>query len=426
MLQKILKRITNNFGLKVLAAVIAIVIWLVIVNTEDPEKTVKIATTVDIINPEYLEEQGKTYEVLNDSDQIVFSVTGQRSIVERLKPADFTVTADLSDIENESQIPIKISANKDASYIDITNRAKYVEVFVEDIVTAKIPIEVEAAGKVAEGFQVSELQANIKEVTVKGPESVVNSIARAVARVKVESLQADTATSVGLSYYDAEGNAVDISRLTFNHTSVSVSIGIVEQKTVPIEYIYSGTPATGYRVVSATSPVTTLNIMGKPELIAQVESIVVSGAELNIAGASETQVKEIDLVNYLPDGIALAGDQDTVVEVTILLEAETVKVLEMPVSNVTFTNIPEGYLVEAKQDTVEVSIKGYPTDLEGLTAADLKGSVDASRVKEGEQTLTVALEGGYLTEGSVQIVVQVTKQTENAPEGEPEDGTQAQ
>lgn len=426
MLQKILKRITNNFGLKVLAAVIAIVMWLVIVNTEDPEKTVKIAATVDIINSEYLEEQGQTYEILNNSDQIVFNVTGQRSIVESLKASDFTVTADLSDIENNSQIPIHVSANRDATYIEINNRAKYVEVFVEDIVTAKIPVEVEATGTVAEGFQLSDIQANIKEVTVKGPESIVNSIARAVALVKVESLQADTASNVSLIYYDAEDNTVDTSRLTMNHTTVSVSVGIVEQKTVPIEYVYNGTPDAGYRVVSATGSLTSLEIMGKPEQIAQIKSILVSGPEMNVSGADQTVTKSIDILDYLPEGIALVGEQDSVVEVTILLEAETIKSLEMPASNVTFTNVPEGYQIEAKQNTVTVSVKGYPTDLNELVAANLKGTADASRVREGEQALTVTIEGGYRIEGTVQITVQATKQTENPPVEDSADGSQTQ
>lgn len=426
MLQKILKRITNNFGLKVLAAVIAIVMWLVIVNTEDPEKTVKIAATVDIINSEYLEEQGQTYEILNNSDQIVFNVTGQRSIVESLKASDFTVTADLSDIENNSQIPIHVSANRDATYIEINNRAKYVEVFVEDIVTAKIPVEVEATGTVAEGFQLSDIQANIKEVTVKGPESIVNSIARAVALVKVESLQADTASNVSLIYYDAEDNTVDTSRLTMNHTTVSVSVGIVEQKTVPIEYVYNGTPDAGYRVVSATGSLTSLEIMGKPEQIAQIKSILVSGPEMNVSGADQTVTKSIDILDYLPEGIALVGEQDSVVEVTILLEAETIKSLEMPASNVTFTNVPEGYQIEAKQNTVTVSVKGYPTDLNELVAANLKGTADASRVREGEQALTVTIEGGYQIEGTVQITVQATKQTENSPVEDSADGSQTQ
>ena len=38
MLRKLTKRITNNFGLKILAAVFAIILWMVVVNIEDPER----------------------------------------------------------------------------------------------------------------------------------------------------------------------------------------------------------------------------------------------------------------------------------------------------------------------------------------------------------------------------------------------------
>ena len=36
MLRKIVKTITNNFGLKVLAVLFAVVLWLVVVNIDDP------------------------------------------------------------------------------------------------------------------------------------------------------------------------------------------------------------------------------------------------------------------------------------------------------------------------------------------------------------------------------------------------------
>ena len=68
MLQKIAKIITNNFGLKILAVVISVVFWLVIVNVEDPEKTLTFTVQVNIENADYLTNQGKTYEILNGSD----------------------------------------------------------------------------------------------------------------------------------------------------------------------------------------------------------------------------------------------------------------------------------------------------------------------------------------------------------------------
>ena len=39
MLKKILKRVTNNFGLKILAVVFAAALWLAVVNIDDPTTT---------------------------------------------------------------------------------------------------------------------------------------------------------------------------------------------------------------------------------------------------------------------------------------------------------------------------------------------------------------------------------------------------
>ena len=37
MLRKIVKTVASNFGLKVLAAVFAVILWLVVVNIDDPK-----------------------------------------------------------------------------------------------------------------------------------------------------------------------------------------------------------------------------------------------------------------------------------------------------------------------------------------------------------------------------------------------------
>ena len=50
MLRKLTKRITNNFGLKILAAVFAIILWMVVVNIEDPEKTKGFTIPSKIMN----------------------------------------------------------------------------------------------------------------------------------------------------------------------------------------------------------------------------------------------------------------------------------------------------------------------------------------------------------------------------------------
>ena len=111
MLRKLTKRITNNFGLKILAAVFAIILWMVVVNIEDPEKTKGFTIPVTIENNEYLSDMGKTYEILNNTDKISFTVTGKRSIIEELSESDFTAVANLENINDDMPYEIGIIRN---------------------------------------------------------------------------------------------------------------------------------------------------------------------------------------------------------------------------------------------------------------------------------------------------------------------------
>ena len=136
MLRKLTKRITNNFGLKILAAVFAIILWMVVVNIEDPEKTKGFTIPVTIENNEYLSDMGKTYEILNNTDKISFTVTGKRSIIEELSESDFTAVANLENINDDmTTIPVSVSASRYASQIEINKRDATLKVSVENLQT---------------------------------------------------------------------------------------------------------------------------------------------------------------------------------------------------------------------------------------------------------------------------------------------------
>ena len=141
MLRKLTKRITNNFGLKILAAVFAIVLWMVVVNIEDPEKTKGFTIPVTIENNEYLSDMGKTYEILNNTDKISFTVTGKRSIIEELSESDFTAVANLENINDDmTTIPVSVSASRYASQIEINKRDATLKVSVENLQTELLKI----------------------------------------------------------------------------------------------------------------------------------------------------------------------------------------------------------------------------------------------------------------------------------------------
>ena len=83
------KKITNNFGLKVLAAVLAVVLWVIVAGIDDPVITQTYTTSVTLENVNYLTENGKYSELLGGNNTVTFSVSAKRSYHERLSNSDF-------------------------------------------------------------------------------------------------------------------------------------------------------------------------------------------------------------------------------------------------------------------------------------------------------------------------------------------------
>ena len=62
MVKKIGQKITHNFGLKLLAILFAIVLWIVVVNIDDPTQTLSYTTSVNLENTSYLTScDGETF-----------------------------------------------------------------------------------------------------------------------------------------------------------------------------------------------------------------------------------------------------------------------------------------------------------------------------------------------------------------------------
>ena len=62
MLKKLGKKITNNFGLKLLATLFAVVLWVVVINIDDPTIVLQFTTSVTAENTDYLTAQNKYFE----------------------------------------------------------------------------------------------------------------------------------------------------------------------------------------------------------------------------------------------------------------------------------------------------------------------------------------------------------------------------
>ena len=71
---KIKRAFTDNIGLKILAAVFAVGLWLIVVNVDNPNQTRTFSAPVTVINEEVLTEAGRYYTIPDGNNMVKLSL----------------------------------------------------------------------------------------------------------------------------------------------------------------------------------------------------------------------------------------------------------------------------------------------------------------------------------------------------------------
>lgn len=389
MLNKIIKWITNNFGLKILAVIFAGVLWLAVVNIDDPVTTRSFTTTVSVENGDYLTGIGKYYEIINNSNTITFKVSGKRSYLERMGNSDFRATADLKMIENLNRVPVEITPQRYGGYVTVASKLYYLDLDVEDLVSKPFVISVQTDGKPSKQHALGETSVSPTLLRVSGPASVVDTIDKAVAAVNVEEMSQDLTDSVIPILYNKDGNEVDTKDLTFNIQNVMVSVRILDTKDVTLNFQTAGTLQEGYEYVGIEYEPQTVSVKGASAVLNTVNSITIPEEVLDLTDATGHIEKEVDISAYLPEGVSLTKSNQAKISVTVKIEKHERRKFELPTANITVGNLGSRYAAEFLTDTVAVELEGLASELDTLDASTLTGSIDVSGMTEGEHTVNL-------------------------------------
>ena len=105
--------LTNNIGLKILSVISAILLWIIVVNIDNPViSRVYSGIPVEIINSSAITSEGKTFEVADDSDVITVVISAERSIIEDLTKDNIKAVADMKNITFMNTVPIELKTTR--------------------------------------------------------------------------------------------------------------------------------------------------------------------------------------------------------------------------------------------------------------------------------------------------------------------------
>ncbi len=391
------KKLTHNLGLKISSVLIAICLWLIAVNINDPISQRVYTVSVQLLNMSTLTNSGKYVEVLDNTDTVRVTVRASRSVFSDFTEKNIVATADISKMTEDNLLPIEVSSSKTGSKIESIKADKeFVEVSIEDMMKLQKRIGVEVLNQPAEGYLLGNISTDQNAVIISGPESIVNKIAKTQVEINVDGATSDVNITLPVHLYDADGHEIDDSRLTKSVSEVFTTAAILQRKEVPIEYTVKGEPEEGYIFGGEfIKTPQTIAIAAKPSVLKNVNSILVENA-IDIEGASDNVETAVELRQYLPDGVILAdGYASGNVSVTAVIEEEKVRILEIPLEQISLSNVPEGYHARLRglDDTVIVKLVGLPAQVNTVTPESLLGNIDVTGY-------LLAGEGEDFTEGN--------------------------
>ncbi len=423
-----MKRLMANWGLKIASLIFAMIVWFLVTNINDPIASVRYTNIpVTIKNGNLITDKGQVYTVLDGSDSIgSVTVYAPRTVIDSLTQSNIVATADIQNLSSLNTVSINVSTNKYSDKIDnIVLSSDVVKLNVERKASKGLALSATTSGSLSDGYVIGDVTTEQNMVRVSGPESFINSIARASVDVDVTGFTSNIGTDADVVLYNSDGEVLDPTAhgASMNIKTVRANVQILETKYVPVSYIVSGEPASGYALTGdvEVSPDQVL-IAGRSSTIASVSEIRVEGEELDVTGENSTVTATIDLDSYLPTGISF-GDSDFngTASVIIGIAPITDRTIDVDIRNIAVISSMDGFDIvvdDSEYETVSLTLQGLARDINSISASNVTGSVDIAQVmednnmetlKEGTYSadVTFNLPNGVTEKGTVSVYVTV-------------------
>ena len=375
MLKRFGKILTNNLWLKILAVMIAFVVWIIVAQINNPVSTQTYNNVrVTLVGTNVLENEGKVYQVLNNSDIVKITVRAPESVISSLTAADISVIADLSEIREDGTVPIVYSLDRAES---ITADHDEVQVVVEGKKTRYINIVYELVGSVGDGCVAGKVNLERNRIEVSGPKSEVDKIAYAQVTIDLDGAIKTISADMEIHLYDQSGHRIESETIVKQTDYVTTTVTVLSTKVVPIYSSATGEPANGYLYADDIYIYPeVVTIAGDTGVLNNINWIEVD--PIDIGGATGDVQATYDINKYLPSGVSLEEPgYDGEITVTAYIEKIVEKYVNLSADRIAITNIPDGFTAEIIDEApISVRLSGLNLELNAISSESLSGTAE--------------------------------------------------
>ncbi|MDD3279627.1 MAG: CdaR family protein [Lachnospiraceae bacterium] len=402
------KLLENNLGLKIVSLIIAVFLWYMLIEYNDPIISQSFSVPVQVTNTSYIATGKKTYRIDEAYRNVTVIIRDNKTILNEIKEDDITATADLTQIVDMNTDPVYVPIHVTCAGVNsakITPTTATIPVSIEDVEQETFPVTVDyGTTKPNKDYDVGTAVSTPENITISGPASIVNKIGSIMAEIDVTDMSTDGKVPATLKIIDKNGDQVGDASVVYLGDLPDVTVDVTlwkKQSAVKLKADYSGTPKDGYQVSSISVSPSEVTVAGSAaalqELSANANTITIPADKINVNNASADVEQTVDLSSLLPDEMKLTAASGT----TTLSKNVTVKVAVLPkgsreyeydVENVKIFNLTDKLAVSYDQPQLFLRIKATDADLDAFDGSKMiAASIDLKDKQKGDYTVPVQI-----------------------------------
>ena len=360
----------NHVWMKVLSLLLAVLLWFYVMDVEDPQRDYTVYDVpVQLIGADQLQEKYNLALASNETPTVDLKLRGTITRLAGVTKDNITVRADITGITEAGDYEVAY----DVSYITGVTIAESspaeIALTIEDIITVKLPVQVNKVGKLADGLETDKAIVDPIEVEVTGIRSQLENAYRAYVNISADQLTDTFEGDVEYIIVDEEEHELKGFSITKATPTINVRIPVYMVKEVPLTVdLVEGSGAAASDATVTVTP-SYVKITGSIADVVPVTELKLGTVDLNTFSLAYSATMLVSL----PDNVYL---KDAVTEALVDVRLASLDTAQINVDSIEVLNMPVGKSVDVETISVVVTLRGKPDKLKGLTADDLKIVVD--------------------------------------------------
>lgn len=410
------RKLTDNIPLKIMSVVVGILVWLLVVNIDDPiTRKTFVVHDVELMNQAYIDSMGLVSIMEEDQSPIRVYITGSRSSLSKISESYIKAVADLQQainleaaLENNAtttpvMVPITVTCTG-VSPENIEVTPKNLSVRLQKKATQEFVINANSGdSKPGKGYEIGSITASPEKIKITGPSSVIGKINQVNAVIDLEGATADKTEKIDLTIIDKNGEALTTTQMSYltYEQQVTVTAKLWRVQNAKINAEYSGEPESGYQVGSIETVPSQVSVAGSEEALQELSlsdnTIWIPQEAIDISGKSSNMETKVDISEYLPEGIKLTSDSSTDVFVIVNILPEGSLDYELLTSDIEVENMGKDLQVTFDTAKIEIRVKKTDEALDDLDEDMIEAAIDLDGKTEGsyEVPVSITLPKGY-------------------------------